>query len=94
MNPENAPVDDEPILEPEDIFLIADQFVHWSRKQAEAFRQKPLMYISYLLDCIAEAEYVAWEDIPEEVGKLVPYLKPDACLALVGIYLDRRTALG
>ena len=86
-----APDNGESTLIFKDLELIADQVVDWSRQQAKAFSQMPLAYIECLLDRMADAEYVAWEDIPQELGKLVPYLKPDDCLTLVGIYLDRRS---
>ena len=75
-----APDNGESTLILKDLELIADQVVDWSRQQAKAFSQMPLAYIERLLDRMADAEYVAWEDIPQELGKLVPYLKPDDCL--------------
>lgn len=93
MQSNTAPADAKPPLDFAEINEIAANIVQWRRRQAEAFSQMPLTYVDCLLDQIAEAEYVAWEDIPEEVGALVPWLDSDTCRTLVSVYLDRSTAI-
>lgn len=92
MDIETAPAADKQRLEFEEVDQIAENMIHWSRRQADAFNQMPLTYVDCLLDHVGKAEYVAWEEIPDALGNLVPQLEPDVCLTLVGIYLDRGAA--
>lgn len=80
---------DAPKYDLDDLNMIAGNVLDWSRGQAEAFEQRPLAYIDCLLSQMAENGDFTLESVPEEVSRLVPWLHPDDCATLVGIYLDR-----
>lgn len=67
---------------------IASNVVTWQRRQAAAFEERPLAYIDCLLEKIGEIRDVCLEYLPEEIARLIPGLQVDACIALVGTYLD------
>jgi hypothetical protein len=78
---------DAPKYELDDLNMIAGNVIDWSRRQAEAFEQRPLAYIDCLLSQMAERGDFTLDFLPEEVSRLVPWLDPEDCLPLVGIYL-------
>lgn len=92
MNIETAPAADKQRLDFEEFNQIAENMIRWSRRQADAFNRMPLAYIDCLLDQMGRAEYVAWEEIPDVLGNLLPQLAPDARVALVGLHLGRGAA--
>jgi len=92
MKIEIAPAAEKQNLDFEQINEIAENMIRWSRRQAEAFAQMPLTYVDCLLCHMSKAEYVAWEDIPDALGNLVPQIAPDERVALVGVYLGREAA--
>lgn len=89
MNLNRTPDSDAHKLDLDDLSRVAGNVLDWSRGQAEAFEQRPLAYIDCLLSQMAENGDFTLESVPEELSRLVPWLHPDDCATLVGIYLDR-----
>ena len=74
----------------DDMSAIAANVIEWSRKQAEAFDQRPLSYIECMLEQMEKAEYVMLDDVADELAALLPWLRLEVCETLIGVVLDRR----
>ena len=90
MNIEKSASDERPKLEFEDVDLIAMRAVRGLEDQVNAFNEMPLLYVECVLSHLGDADTVSWEDIPELLGRLAPWLKPEECLSLTDLYVKSR----
>jgi len=91
MNIEKSASKEGSKLEFEDVDLIAMRAVHGLDDQVNAFNEMPLLYVERLLFHMGDAETVAWEDVPELLKRLAPWLKPEECISFAGIYMGSQS---
>jgi len=94
MNNDKNASEDLPKLEFEDIDLIAMRAVRGLDDQVDAFNEMPLLYVERVLFHMGEVGTVAWEEVPELLKRLAPWLAPEECISLAGIYMGKGSGFG
>lgn len=87
MNIEKPASYERPKLEFEDVDMIAMRAVNGLDDQVNAFNEMPLLYVECVLAHLSDADTVCWEDVPELLERLAPWLLPEECVSLTGIYM-------